>query len=654
VTSHHGGDDVEFRILGPVGLWCHDGPVVVGGPKPRAVLAALLLAQARVTSRERLIDLVWGDEPPECASDIVRQYVSALRRALRRCGRQDILVTHSGGYALRAHPAELDLTVFQALAAHGRQAAQAGRWAQAAADFRKALALWRGRALDGSSLAGGPVAVHLEEQRAQVLDERIEADLVQGAHAALTPELTRLLDDNPLNERLRGRLMVVLYRLGRRADALATYREGRTLLRTTLGVNPGPELQALRDAILRGDANMPGTPAAGPQAVHLTTLSRPAHVAPRQLPSDTADLTGFEQQTAEAVDQLLQAVQGTAVPMMVISGPGGVGKTTLAVHIAHRLRRDFPDGQLYVHLRGGTAQPAPVGEMLGRFLLALSVPASTMPSTVEERSEQFRTTVAGRRILVVLDDAASAAQIRPLLPGEAPCAVIITCRARLGDLAGATSIDLDMLEPAHAVALLGRIAGPTRVGAAPDAAERIVELCGRLPLAIRIAGARLASRPDRSVAWLANRLGHERNRLTELRTGGLEVRGSLATSYLSLSEPERTAFRALACLDGDFPGWVAGPLLDVRPVEVEAAVDGLVRARLLDIAGVDALGQPRYRFHDLVRLYGRELAESTDPIERRTAAVTRLAGAWLELAHTAGTRLPYSPPVAACRCAPRP
>lgn len=636
---------MEFRVLGPVGLWCRQNPVGFGGPKPRAVLAALLLADGHPVSRERLIDLVWDETPPPRAGDVIRQYIAALRRGLRRCNRQELLVTEAGGYALRIQPDDLDLAVFHRIAERGRRAAGAGQWKRAATDFREALALWRGPALDGCSLAGGRVATHLEEQRIRVLDERIEVDLILGDHAALVPELTRLLDETPLNERLHARLMTALCQLGRSAEALLSYQRVDALLRATLGVGPGPELRAIHDAVVRVPTSTAPPPTSRPRET--LALLPPWHPVPRQLPSDLPDLVAVERRTAE-VAQRLRRTDHTSVPVVVVSGPGGVGKTTLAVHVAHQVRHDFPDGQLYLDLRGGSTRPMPATEALGRFLTALGMREPAIGDTLDERAEQFRTRTAGRRILVVLDDAASAAQVRPLLPGEPTCAVIITSRAILADLPGATETALDMLSTEQAVSMLRGIVGAARVDAEPAAAEQVVRLCGQLPLAVLVAGTRLAGRPDRSLAWLAGRLGHERHRLTELRAGNLEVRATIATGYRSLPKAGRRALRILTCLDGEFPGWVAEPLLGVPSEAAETLLDGLVRTRLLVVAGVDQFGQTRYRFHDLVRLYGRELAESVDPLAERTAAVTRLTRACLQLAQAAcRSRSPAGAPVPA-------
>lgn len=388
----------------------------------------------------------------------------------------------------------------------------------------------------------------------------------------------------------------------------------------------------------------------------------PARSGPALLPADVADFVGRDKQVAELVGKFRAAddrFDPTAPVVAVVTGRGGVGKTALAVRVAHRLVGDFPDGQLYVNLRdadGGFADPTRV---LGRFLRVLGLDGSVIPTGLEERAELFRTVLADRRMLVVLDNAGSAAQIRPLLPGSPSCGVLVTSRARLAELPGAYRLYLDVLELEEAVALLAAVVGAERTTAEPDAAQEIVRLCGHLPLAVRIAAARLANRPHRPLAWLANRLADRRRLLNELAIGDLDVRGSLALSYQALPAEAARAIRLLAWLDApDFAAWIAAPLLDVELDDAEELVDSLADAYLLDPVGTDATGRVRYRLHDLVRLYARERSEATDPEPERQAALTRAFGAWLAVAERAEARLPSRerPPMPgdAIRCPPPP
>jgi tetratricopeptide (TPR) repeat protein/transcriptional regulator with XRE-family HTH domain len=364
---------------------------------------------------------------------------------------------------------------------------------------------------------------------------------------------------------------------------------------------------------------------------------------PCLLPPSVADFTGREAEVAAVLDLLgVDGVQGAkAVVISAVAGKPGVGKTTLAVYVAHRLGGEFPDGQLYVNLQGAQAQPLEPGEVLARFLRALGMDGSSIPDGLEERAERYRTLLAGRRMLVVLDNAAGEAQVRPLLPGSPTCGVVVTSRARLTGLEGAHLLDLEVLPPRAAVELLARVAGPDRVAAEPEAAAAIVGYCGRLPLAIRVGGARLAARPAWSLARLAERLADEHQRLDELAAGDLEVRASIALSYRALSDRQQRVFRRLGLLEApDFPAWVAAAVLDLDPARGEDLVDGLVDAQLLEIAGEDAVGQLRYRFHDLLRVYARECAAAEDPSRHQDAALARAWGGWLALAEAADRRLP--------------
>jgi tetratricopeptide (TPR) repeat protein/transcriptional regulator with XRE-family HTH domain len=365
---------------------------------------------------------------------------------------------------------------------------------------------------------------------------------------------------------------------------------------------------------------------------------------PFLLPPDIADFTG----RAEVVGRLGALLAGgpdgaarpTAIRVAAIVGGGGVGKTTLAVHVAHRVRFRFPDGQLYVDLRGAEASPAVPEEVLGRFLRALGVEAAAVPDESEERADRYRSLLAARRVLVVLDNAASEAQIIPLLPASPTCGVLVTSRSPLTGLAGVSPVPLEVLQAEQALELLGRIVGSERLAAEPAAAAELARLCGYLPLALRVAGARLAARPHWRVAELAARLTDERRRLNELTYGHLAVRASLTLSYQALEPAAQTLFRRLGLLDApEVTAWVAAALLDSSLEQAQELTDRLVDARLLDAAGRDATGQVRYRFHDLVGIYGRECAEAQDSSSERAAALARAFGALLHLAECADARL---------------
>ena len=365
-----------------------------------------------------------------------------------------------------------------------------------------------------------------------------------------------------------------------------------------------------------------------------------AGLTPELLPVDIADFSGREEQVEWLTSRLIPGDRGvrSSPAVAVISGRGGVGKSTLALHVAHLIARAFPDGQLYADLHFAEADPALI---LGRFLQVLGVDGSALPAGLDQRAEWYRGLLAGRRMLLVLDNAVSAAQVRPLIPGAPTCAVLATSRSSLAGLAGAQRLELDVPDTEDSVRLLAGVAGAPRVDAEPAEAREISRLCGNLPLALRIAGARLASRPHWSLARLAGRLAGERSRLNQLALGDLDVRGCLALSYRALEPAGARALRLLALLEGPgFGAWVAAPLLGLDLDEAQDLVDALADARLLDVSGPGPDGQLRYRFHHLVRLFGRERAEAEDPVDARTAALTRALGGWLALAELASRRLP--------------
>jgi DNA-binding SARP family transcriptional activator len=599
--------------------------VPLGAPKQRALLAVLLCQPNTALTRERLVTALWGSEPPRTAAKNLSVYVYHLRRALGDDGR---VIRRGGGYALLVRPGELDVERFETLAVRARQELAAGKPSVASGTLRDALALWRGPALadlrDVQALHGD--LARLEERRRAVLSERIDADLAAGRPADVIAELTSLVRAQPLREQFRGQLMLALYRAGRRAEALEVYQQGRSAIVQRLGLEPGPALQRLQRAVLAADPALDLPSDAAPPLP-----DGPAVLA--QLPPAMADFTGRAGQI-ELLRQLLmtgpQAVEHAQTGTVVVSGvagKGGVGKTALAVHVAHQVKDRFPDGQLYLNLGGTSVQPADPGEVLDWLLRALGVDGSVIPAGLQERAALYRARLAGRRVLVVLDNAASEHQVRPLLPGSPSCAVLVTSRTRLAGLEGAHLVDLDVLEPDQAVDLLGRITGADRVAAEPAAASRIVRLCGLLPLAVRVAGARLATRKHRTLGWLADRLADERRRLDELAHGDLEVRASLALSYRALDPAQQRAFRLLGLAPApDFAVWVASALLDVSVERAEELVEGLFDAQLVEVASHGPVGV-RWRFHDLLRVYARELAadEGAAPLERFLGACLALA-----------------------------
>ncbi|MFC5218205.1 AfsR/SARP family transcriptional regulator [Streptomyces coerulescens] len=629
---------VEYRLLGPVEALWEGRPLRVGGPKPRALLAALLLRAGHVVPADALVDVIWGEEPPETARALVQTYVSALRRVLPEA-RPAAIETRAPGYLIRPDTGAVDLGRFEEMAAAGRQAAAQGDHLGAARLLRDALMLWRGPALGGVGEALRSEAVRLEEARQAVLEERIAAELACGGRESeLITELRGLVGAHATNERLRGQLMLALYRMGRQADALAVFEEGRSVLAEELGIDPGPELRRLHGAILRADPAL--LPAEGGAAnTDVWTPQAPATPWPVcLLPPAIQDFTGRKAEISEVVDGLTAPRDATSV--VVVAGPAGVGKSALAVKAAHLAMGAFPDGQLYAELQG-TGAPVPPGDVLGRLLRALG---AAPPEYPDERADLFRSLVAGRRLLLVLDDAGSESQVRPLLPGSAGCGVLVTSRARLGGLDGARHTDLAVLDEVRSLELLARVTDPR--GATDDPAEdaaarRIVTLCGGLPLALRIAGARLTTRRHWTPRVLADRLEDERRRLDELAVGDLEVRASLGLGYESLDHDARTVLRRLAVLGPcDTAPWMAALLVDGAEDDVEEVLERLVDAQLLDWTGTDSAGQSRYRAHDLVRVYAAERAEAEDSVEVRAAAVGRALAAGLGLVERVAEEAP--------------
>jgi DNA-binding SARP family transcriptional activator len=591
----------------------------MGSPQQRALLAALLLREGRTATAGELIDALWGDDPPSQALAAVRTYASRLRKALDA----GVLVSESGGYAVRELPeGALDATVAQDLATEAEKAKSAGDLCRARDLLGRALALW-----DGEPLAGvpGPYAeaqrVRLEEWRLQLLESRLDMDLEQGCHAEAVSELTALTAAHPLRERLRELLMLALYRSGRQAEALAVYADTRRLLADELGVDPRPGLRELQQRILQADPGL-----AEPSAPAAETASAP--VRPHQLPATVPDFTGRASFVSELGDVLASA-EGRVMAVSALAGIGGVGKTTLAVHVAHRSRSAFPDGQLYVDLQGAGSRAAEPETVLGAFLRALGTSDSAIPDSLEERSALYRSVLDGRRVLVLLDNARDAAQVRPLLPGTEGCAALVTSRIRMVDLAGAHLVDLDVMSPEEALQLFTKIVGAERVSAERESALDVVAACGFLPLAIRIAASRLAARRTWTVSVLAAKLADERRRLDELQAGDLAVKATFELGYGQLEPAQARAFRLLGLADGpDISLAAAAATLDL-PLE---ATEDLLES-LVDTSLVESAAPGRYRYHDLVRLYARACAERDEwPPGEPAAALSRLLDFYLATA----------------------
>ncbi|MFG2194490.1 BTAD domain-containing putative transcriptional regulator [Streptomyces sp. NPDC048639] len=597
-----GRPNLHFSVLGPVRAWRGEQQLPTGSPQQRALLAALLLRRGRTATAPELVDALWGEDPPEAAVAALRTYASRLRKAFGPDA--DALVSESGGYAIRIAPDGLDSERAERCAADAEKARGRGDRTGAGELIDAALDHW-----DGEPLAGlpGPYAetqrTRLEEWRLQLIETRLDIDLETGHHAEAISELTALTAAHPLRERLRGLLMLALYRSGRQAEALAVYADTRRLLADELGIDPSTELGELHQGILQADSDLAATPAGGQRGdpARGTAIVRPA-----QLPATVSDFTGRTAFVGELGEQLATA-EGRIMAVSAVAGIGGVGKTTLAVHVAHAARDHFPDGQLYVDLQGAGARAAEPEAVLGAFLRALGTPDAAIPDAVDERAALYRSTLDGRRVLVLLDNARDAAQVRPLLPGTEGCAALITSRTRMVDLAGAHLLDLDVMSPEEALQLFTKIVSEERVAGERDAALDVVAACGFLPLAIRIAASRLAARRTWTVSTLAAKLADERRRLDELQAGDLAVRATFELGYAQLEPQQARAFRLLGLADGpDISLAAAAAVLDLDVFETEELLESLVDASLLESAAPG-----RYRYHDLVRLYARACAGVT-------------------------------------------
>jgi DNA-binding SARP family transcriptional activator len=657
---------MEFRILGPLEVLDGGRLIPLATPKSRTLLAVLLLNANQVVSTDRLVDCLWPDGPPTTATNLLHGYVAKARRLLQPDAASEaasILLTRPPGYLLRVADGELDLHRFEHLLAEAEEAMHRREFQAAAARLGAALALWRGPALADVPAVGLCQAegARLDELRLTALERRVDADLALGRHNPLVAELTALSAAHPLRERVRGQLMLALYRSGRQGEALQAYRALRDMLVEELGIEPTPELQRLHHAILAADPALetlpPGHPVTVGPAAQATARTGPdeqlAHpLGPAsQLPASIADFTGRAVLLDRLASRLASAPHAATATLITIAGPAGIGKTALAVHAAHQARSRFPDGQLFAHLHGAEGRPLDPADVLVDFLRALGVDGGAIPAGLDARACLYRSRLADRRVLILLDDAANEAQVRPLLPGGATTAVVVTSRAALAALAATEALRLAELPSHDAIELLGRIAGPDRVGAEPDAAQDIVRLCGCLPLAVRIAGAKLTARPTLPLSSLAARLSNERHRLDELVSGDLAVRASLALSYQALEAPVRRAFRLLGLLDvTEFPDWIVAALLDAPLPTGEVLVERLVDAQLAQFVRVDQTGRCRYRLHDLVRVYARDRLHVEEPLHEQRSALQRALCTYLALAAAALDTLPELNP----RISPRP
>jgi DNA-binding SARP family transcriptional activator len=587
----------------------------------------LLLSPDRVVSVDRLVDALWNGKPPTTGRTQVAICIAGLRKTFRRAGiERELVKTVPPGYVLLAQGHRIDAIEFQEKVERA-QALIADDDTNGAADMLgQALALWRGQALSG--VAGDliePAALQLEEQRLTAYEQFLELRLQLGQHRELVAELTALVKERPLREHARALLMLAQYRSGRRAESLEVFREGRRLYIDELGLEPGATLQRLHAAILRGDATLSLEDEPAP------TVGGP--VVPAQLPRSLPVFVGRVDEQ-EALDELLtHRSVGAALPLGVISGPAGIGKTALAVHWAQNHADAFPDGQLYADLRayGSDGEPESIEAVLARFLRALGVPSGAIPAQLADRVALYYSLVHNRRVLLVLDNVDSVAQVEPLLPGSGTCCAVVTTR-RHHDVGGAISIRLGRLRTAEAAELLRATVGLSRVEADPAATALLSDLCEGLPLAVSVAATRLAARDHWSMQRMVARLEDPARRLGELSdaTGG--VRAALQTSYRRLDPGAALMFRRLGLLRvPKFPVALAASLLDTTRFDAETLTERIVDAQLLEPAGHAADGSLEYRMPELIRLYARERGDEEDCAEELQAARVRAHTEWAAL-----------------------
>jgi DNA-binding SARP family transcriptional activator/tetratricopeptide (TPR) repeat protein len=699
---------LRVGVLGSVAAWYGDQELSVGQPRQQAVLGILAMRANRAISRGELVDAVWGQDPPVSAEGGIYTYVAGLRRviepnrSLRGPGR--VLVSSGAGYVLHLVPGQPDAVAFEQDLGRARQLRKAGDPAGAVNALDAALSLWRGIAFAG---VPGPFAeterVRLGELRSAAAEERADVLLFLGRHEEVVPDLTAMVTDHPLRERMRGLLMIALYRCGRQAEALRVFAAGRRVLAEELGIDPGADLSRIHQQVLTMDpalmlgggvalvaagataapadpaaasapaaATLPGPDAGsdgdGPDGSAIRAGRRRPHLegpglpVPAQLPLDAPGFSGRRDELgilqamlpapATAPDGGAGQAAGESAPVVVISGAAGTGKTALAVRFGRQVAKHFPDGQLYINLRGldPARRAMEPWEVLRFFLDSLGVAQYRVPPDTEDRAALYRSALDGRRMLIMLDNAHNVAQVRPLLPGAPGSLVLVTSRNELAGLVaaeGAVPLTLDVLSDAEARQMLARRLGRDRAAAEPAAVDEIAGLCARLPLALGIAVGRAAARPRRPLAELAAELRDARNRLDALRADdpASDVRAVFSWSYAQLSEPAALMFRLLGLHPGpDISLAAAASLAGISRSAAGTALRELTRTHM-----VAEYLPSRFTFNDLLRAYATDQAEQTESPEERRAAVHRVLDHYLHTALAASMR--FSPGRSALRLA---
>ncbi|WP_405162033.1 NB-ARC domain-containing protein [Nocardia sp. NBC_01499] len=595
-------------MLGTVEVWLGSQQLDIAAPQLLAMLAMLAAEPGRTLSTTQLATGLWADHPPKSAPSVLRNHVLALRRQFEAHGHAgagtEWLDSTRGGYRLGL-PVEFDVVDVEGLIAGAESDRRSGAIDEASAKLAAAQQLWRGEPLIGLS---GPWAererARLSRLRYALHEVAMAVALDLGRHSAAVAELEALVAAEPHSERWHELLMVALHRSGRRGEALEVYRNARRVLADDLGLDPGPQLVRLHQQILSAESPVTGATNEMPPA---ETDFGPARV-PMQLPPDIADFVGREDLTFELAEML--DVDSELRPVIAITGLGGVGKTTLAVHLAHRVRKRYPDGVLYLDLGGMDEHPRSADMLLAVALRAFGIEPGEQPADLAERTALWCNTIASKHVLLVLDNARDVEQLTPLLPGTGPAGVLVTSRSSLAELFGARLVPLDVLTQDEAWTLLERMVPARRLSAEPDAAHEILRACGHLPVSLRIVGARLSSRPTWRLTAVAERLADERGRLAELAVGNTSVELVFRHSYRQLAPELARAFVLIAFSDApDLPVAAIAALLDRDTADAERLCETLV-----DLSMLLTPERGRYRYHDLLRLFAREVA---DPAQQR-------------------------------------
>lgn len=634
-----GGTAPSFRILGSLECRYQGAPLPLGGALRQRALATLLLEANRVVPVGRLVDAVWDEDPPSSARHQIRKIIAELRRRIPDGAR--LLVTEGPGYRATLGEEQLDVIQYRARARRAREAMIAGDHVRAVHELRTALELWRGPVMDG--MAGRLIAeasAALEEQHLVITKQLYELRLANGESAELVGELRALVNQYPLYEALRGQLMLALYRAGRQADALEEFARLRTLLNTELGIDPCASVTELYEDILQQSPVL----AAFDEPPHARAEVRPPAPPvrpPSALPYTLRDFSGRESELRRIVEDAGQPPESGA-HIIAIDGMGGSGKTALAVHAAHALTPRYPDGQLFVDLGGFTPGQQPLGLVtaLDALLSLAGVPTRDLPSDVVGRVALWRALTTERRMLILLDNAADTEQVRPLIPASPHCLTLITSRPRQVDLDGARWLSLDVFSAEESIEMLRRTLGPERVAHEPEASRELARLCGHLPLAIRIATARLRNRSHWTIRRLADRLGDDANRLGELDSAGRSVAAAVRLSYQAMDLRTQSAFRLLGLYPGrGFDTHDAAALLGCSAREAEGLLEQLVDSRLLD-----QRAPGWHRFHDLVRSFAIGLLGEAEQEAEEREALARLLNHYAHTAeHACALLLPDRP-----------